>query len=47
MKTLPIQKEIPKFKGLIKIDRESQIPLIGIIQIGIIDRGSSLLQIRA
>ncbi len=40
-------KEPPKLKGLIKIDRDSQIPLIGIIHIGVIDRGSSLLQIRA
>jgi len=36
-----------KFHGLIKIDKESKIPLIGLLQVGIIDRGSSLLQIRA
>ncbi len=47
MQTLQILKEEPKFKGLIKIDRSSNIPLIGMIQIGIIDRGSSLLQVRA
>lgn len=32
---------------LIKIDRSTNIPLIGAIQIGVIDRGSNLLQIRA
>src|SRR3989344_964116 len=32
---------------LIKIDRKSKIPLLGLIHIGIIDRCSSLLQIRA
>lgn len=30
----------------IKITRESQIPLVGVIQFGIIDRGTNLLQIR-
>ncbi len=47
MKQLQIYKEPPKFKGLIKIDRNSNIPLLGIIQVGVIDRGSSLLQVRA
>ena len=47
MRQLEIIKEEPKFKGLIKIDRNSGIPLIGIIQVGVIDRGSSLLQVRA
>ena len=32
---------------LIKIDRNSNIPLLGLIHIGVIDRGSSLLQVRA
>ncbi len=32
---------------IIKITRESGIPLIGLIQVGIIDRGSNLLQVRA
>ncbi len=41
------EKEPSKFKGLIKITRESGLPLLGLINIGIIDRGSSLLQIRA
>ncbi len=40
-------KEEPKLKGLLKIDRNSNIPLIGLINIGVIDRGSSLLQVRA
>lgn len=31
---------------IIKITKESQIPLIGIIQFGIIDRGTNLLQVR-
>jgi hypothetical protein len=47
MRELQVIKEEPKFKGLIKIDAESQIPLIGIIHVGVIDRGSSLLQVRA
>ena len=42
-----IEQETPKLKGLIKIDKKSNVPLIGIIQVGIIDRGSSLLQVRA
>ena len=47
MKTLKILKEQPKLKGLIKITKESGIPLLGLIHIGVIDRGSSLLQVRA
>jgi len=47
MRELHVIKEEAKFKGLIKINKESQIPLIGIIQVGVIDRGSSLLQVRA
>src|SRR3989344_4029733 len=31
---------------LVKINRESGIPLIGAIQFGVIDRGTNLLQIR-
>ena len=40
-------KEPPKFKGLIKIDKNSNIPLLGMIHIGVLDRGSSLIQVRA
>ncbi len=47
MKSLQILKEEPKLQGLIKITRESQIPLLGLIHIGVLDRGSSLLQVRA
>lgn len=47
MSQLQILKEEQKPKGLIKIDRNSGIPLLGIIHIGVIDRGSSLLQVRA
>ena len=50
MKSLQLiqeKTEQPKLKGLIKIDRNSRIPLIGLIHIGVIDRGSSLLQVRA
>ncbi len=47
MQTLQIYKEQPKLKGLIKIDRSTNIPLIGMIHIGVMDRGSSLLQVRA
>ncbi|MBI2148063.1 radical SAM protein [Candidatus Woesearchaeota archaeon] len=47
MKQLQIIEEKPKLKDLIKITRESGIPLLGLIHIGIIDRGSSLLQVRA
>jgi len=36
-----------KLDGLIKIDKNSGIPLLGLLQIGVIDRGSSLLQVRA
>jgi len=35
-----------KLKGTINIDKNSGIPLIGLIHIGIIDRGTNLLQIR-
>src|SRR3989344_8599143 len=35
-----------QLKGIIKIDRKSGIPLLGLIHVGILDRGSSLLQIR-
>lgn len=47
MSQLQIYKEEPKLKGLIKIDKNSQIPLLGMIHIGVLDRGSSLLQVRA
>jgi hypothetical protein len=43
--SLPIKQET--LKGLIKIDRTSNVPLLGLIHIGVIDRGSSLLQVRA
>ncbi|MBU1203541.1 MAG: radical SAM protein, partial [Nanoarchaeota archaeon] len=33
-------------KKLFKITRESGIPLIGLVQIGVIDRGTNLLQVR-
>lgn len=33
-------------KKLIKIPKDAEIPLVGLIQIGIIDRGTNLLQIR-
>ena len=33
-------------EGLIKIDEASGIPLIGLLHIGVIDRGSNLLQVR-
>ncbi|MEM5869563.1 MAG: radical SAM protein [Candidatus Aenigmatarchaeota archaeon] len=33
-------------KKLIKIPKDAEIPLIGLVQIGIIDRGTNLLQIR-
>ena len=33
--------------GIITIDKASGIPLIGLIHIGVIDRGSNLLQVRA
>ncbi len=47
MQKLKVIQETPKLKGLIKITRESGIPLLGLIHIGVIDRGSSLLQVRA
>lgn len=47
MKSLNIVPETPKLKGVIKITKESGIPLLGLIHIGVIDRGSSLLQVRA
>ncbi len=42
-----INSEENKLKGLIKVDGSSGIPLLGLLQIGVIDRGSSLLQVRA
>ncbi|MEM5773183.1 MAG: radical SAM protein [Candidatus Aenigmatarchaeota archaeon] len=33
-------------KNLIKIPKDAELPLIGLVQIGIIDRGTNLLQIR-
>ncbi len=33
-------------KKLVKIPKDAEIPLVGLIQIGIIDRGTNLLQIR-
>lgn len=47
METLKLYKEEPEFKGLIKIDKTTNIPLLGMIHIGVIERGSSLLQVRA
>ncbi len=41
------QLEEQKTSKLIHIDSSSQIPLLGLIHIGVIDRGSSLLQVRA
>ena len=46
MKLIEIEESKPSNR-LIKIDRSSNIPLIGAIHIGVIDRGSNLLQVRA
>ena len=46
MSQLQLYKETTKSK-LIKVTRESNMPLLGLIHIGVIDRGSSLLQVRA
>ncbi len=47
MKTLEVYQEPEISSKLIKIDKESGIPLLGLIHIGVVDRGSSLLQVRA
>jgi len=47
MTELQMYKESKVKTKLIKITKESNIPLLGLIHIGVIDRGSSLLQIRA
>ncbi|HLC86104.1 MAG TPA: radical SAM protein [Candidatus Nanoarchaeia archaeon] len=45
---MQIQLEKPQTQNkLIRIDRSINIPLIGAIHIGVIDRGSNLLQVRA
>src|SRR3989338_5466994 len=47
MTELQMYKESKVKTKLIKITKESNIPLLGLIHIGVIDRGSSLLQVRA
>ncbi|KHO45280.1 MAG: hypothetical protein QS99_C0016G0054 [archaeon GW2011_AR4] len=42
-----INSSFPMAASIVKITRESSIPLIGCIAFGIIDRGTSVLQVRA
>lgn len=42
-----MESSIQESNRLIKIDEQSNIPLLGLVHIGVIDRGSSLLQVRA
>ncbi len=46
MKELQTHKELEISSKLIRITKESNIPLLGLLYIGIIDRGSSLIQVR-
>ena len=46
MELYSIKQERQIKPSLVKIDRESNIPLIGCIAFGIIDRGTNLLQVR-
>src|SRR3989338_5895140 len=45
MRTVTTQIKVQE-EGTIKIDATSGIPLIGLLHIGVIDRGSNLLQVR-
>lgn len=45
-KLINLSKSFKLMKSLLKITKESEIPLIGCITFGIIDRGTNILQIR-
>jgi uncharacterized Fe-S cluster-containing radical SAM superfamily enzyme len=41
-----ISNKILIMKSLVKIPKDAELPLIGLVQVGIIDRGTNLLQLR-